>query len=282
MTRRSFEMFIPIDAPVESVWRALADARDLTNWFATNAAVDARQGGIYELSWEGDWRWAMEIERWEPPVRLRLVDRQARPFDAEGQPLTSDAPAEVVLEYTIEAVGSTAILRLVHSGFGHGANWDDELEGVSYGWQTELRVLKHYLERHAGRSRAFAWVRGVSPARAGHLWRALMSPGGLIARGTVDGLRQGDPVSVTLATGDRVDGHVLAVFPTHHLAITADNLGGAVLNIGVFQSGDRTMAQLSLARWDAPAGGDVAAFRARAQAALDGAIARLEDNAVAR
>ena len=41
-------------------------------------------------------------------------------------------------------------LRLVHSGFGPGADFDEEYDGISQGWPVELRSLRHYLENHAG------------------------------------------------------------------------------------------------------------------------------------
>ena len=52
-------------------------------------------------------------------------------------------------------------MRLVHSGFGAGAEWDDEFDSISNGWKFERRGLRHYLQRHFGKDRRVAW--GVDP-----------------------------------------------------------------------------------------------------------------------
>ena len=168
---RSAEVTLPLDAPVEDVWRALTDAKALVNWFPTDAAVDARPGGSFVISWEGQWQWDMTVTDCEPLRRLRMLDRAARPFDANGHPLAQAAPVELALEITLEPRdGGGTVLRLVHSGFGHGAMWDDELDGVTLGWNVELRALRHYLAHHRGRSRCTAHVHATSIRPLAELW----------------------------------------------------------------------------------------------------------------
>ena len=66
------------------------------------------------------------------------------------------------MEFTLETHQGKTRLRLVHSGFGEGAAWDNELEGITEGWQAELRSLRHYLERHRGQDR-YSGSRGSRP-----------------------------------------------------------------------------------------------------------------------
>ena len=113
----------------------------------------AAEGGHYTLSWDGAWEWAFEIDTWEPNKRLRIVDRKSTPFHGDGQPMEHVAPAEVAIEFTLESKNGRTLLRIVHSGFGQGAAWDDEIDGVSHGWNNELRGLRHYLEHHRGQDR---------------------------------------------------------------------------------------------------------------------------------
>jgi uncharacterized protein YndB with AHSA1/START domain len=265
---RTFDMQLHIDAPVEAVWRALTESDEITRWFSTAASVDLRPGGVYEISWDGDWTWTMRVADVEAPARLRLVDRDARPFDVTGQPRTDETPIEVALEFTLTPDGDGTLLRLVHSGFGSGASWDDEFDGISHGWPVELRILRHYLERQRGRDRRHAWARAASDRPAAAVWQQLTSPQGLIAAGRLDGVQGGDRVSLRLRTGDDIDGRVIAAFPGHHLAIAADNLGGAVVDLQVHEVAGKSMAGIVLSSWTASAD-DVAAFRARAQSALD-------------
>ena len=275
MSRRTFEMFLNIDAPIDAVWRALTEADEITRWFSTSATVEPRPGGTYDISWGGEWNWPMEIADWQPPTRLRLIDRSARPFDVDGQPLADAKPVELVLEFTLESQGNRTSLRLVHSGFGTGANWDEEIDGISHGWPVELRILRHYLEHHAGKARQHVWVRATAKTTASRLWEALISPDGVVVDGSVAYLHGGDRARFRLATGDTIDGRVIAAFPPYHLAIAVDNMGGAVLDLQAFEAGGRAIAGIVLSSWSATTA-DIESFERRAQAALGRTIARLE------
>ena len=200
---RSASVTIPLDASVDAVWRALTDPEELVRWFPTNAVVDPRPGGAFVISWDGAWQWEMTITDFEPLKRLRMLDRQARPFDANGRPLDAEAPVELALEITLESSGSGTVLRLVHSGFGHGAVWDDEIDGVTLGWNVELRALRHYLAHHRGRARHTAHVHATSGRSLGELWDALTAPSGLIASGYRPDLTEGDRCALRLATTTR-------------------------------------------------------------------------------
>jgi hypothetical protein len=158
-------------------------------------------------------------------------------------------------------------LRLVHSGFGSGASWDEEYDGISHGWPIEMRILRHYLQRHAGRDRQHAWARVGTDVPADRLWKTLTSAHGFVTSGSVEGLHDGDPVHLELATGDVIDGSVLGALPGHHLAIAAKNMGDAVLDLQVHEAGGKSMAGVVLSSWTLPAS-EVAAFHQRAQAAL--------------
>ena len=98
----------------------------------------------------------MVVTTWEPNRRLTLRDPQARPFDATGRAQSTEHAVELELEFTLHNRGDRTTLRLVQSGTGHGANWDDEVDGVAMGWQSELRGLRHYLAHHRGQPRSTA------------------------------------------------------------------------------------------------------------------------------
>ena len=206
---RSAEVTLPLDAPVEDVWRALTDAKALGNWFPTDAAVDARPGGSFVISWEGQWQWDMTVTDCEPLRRLRMLNRAARPFDANGHPLGQAAPVELALgSRSNRATAEAPFFASVHSGFGHGAMWDDELDGVTLGWNVELRALRHYLAHHGGRSRCTAHVHATSIRPLAELWDGLTATSGLIANGYRPDFAEGDPCALRLTTGDTVTGRV--------------------------------------------------------------------------
>jgi len=265
---RSAEVTLPLDASVDAVWRALTDSRELVNWFPTDAAVDARPGGRFAISWDGQWQWDMTIADFEPLRRLRMIDRQARPFDANGTPLEQAAPVELALEITLEPrEGGGTVLRLVHSGFGHGAVWDDELDGVSLGWNVELRGLAHYLAHHRGRTRHVAWAHVTLDASLEHAWQTLTSPAAVVTSGYRHDLTAGDTCTIALATGDVIEGRVVFAKPGRQLLVEAHNLGDALFRLSLDRAAGQVFAQIWLSAWTLPTN-DVDAFAARTRSLL--------------
>ncbi len=108
-----------------------------------------------------------------------------------GEPLAGPSQ-QLAMEFTLETHAGRTRLRIVHSGFGDGASWDDELESVSGGWQFELRGLRHYLEHHKGCDRHYAAAHLVTSLAADDVWTRLLGPAAFpIAEGS---LTQGEHV----------------------------------------------------------------------------------------
>jgi uncharacterized protein YndB with AHSA1/START domain len=237
---RAFEMTIDIAASPEDVWRALTDAQELVRWFPLAARVTPGPGGSMRWSWGEDWSWETRIDAWDPPRLLRLVDETARPFDAEGRPLPGGAaePARIALEFTLETVAGKTRVRLVHSGFGHGAAWDDEFDGISSGWQFELRSLRYYLERHRGRERHAAWVHVTTAEPRAAAWAQLTGPGGFPV--TPASPKVGGPYSVALPGGERLSGTVELFAPGQQLSGTARELGDGIFRLETWRAGGKT------------------------------------------
>jgi uncharacterized protein YndB with AHSA1/START domain len=237
---RRFEMSIDIAAPPKDVWDALTKAEELVRWFPLDAEVTPGAGGSIKMGWGEAWSGIMRIDAWEPQRLLRLVDENARPYDVNGQPLADGqtAPSRVVLEFTLETAQGGTRLRVVHSGFGRGAAWDDEIEGVSTGWQFELRGLNHYLTRHRGRDRVVAHVQGASPLGSDALWAALV--GDDVIKVTAPNLSAGQPFSADLGDGDRLSGEILLSIPGREFAGIASELGDGIFRICVFPAGGQT------------------------------------------
>jgi len=156
-TTRSVEKTLEIAASPEAVWNALTNADELTNWFPMKARVEPGEGGSIWMSW-GEWaEGAGKIELWDPPHRLRIADG------------SSFGSLPTFQDWTIEGAGGVTTLRLVHSGFGVGADFDDEYDSVRCGWNFELNGMKLYLEHHAGQKREVVLARrpiDIDPAEA--------------------------------------------------------------------------------------------------------------------
>ncbi|MCI0435651.1 MAG: SRPBCC domain-containing protein [Gemmatimonadetes bacterium] len=219
---RAIELSIVIDAPVEAVWKAIAEADELVNWFPMEAELDPRAGGRLWVSWGEGVEWSSRIEVWEPYRRQRSVvdvpEGMAPPEDAGSQPV------RVAVEYTLEGRGGQTVLRLVHSGFSAAAEWDEFFDATRAGWTYFLRHLKHYIERHRSVARRLIrWRRPFTVASA-EMWRMLGDPAALGFGSMRDGAW-----AAPAMTGGGPAGEVWLVREPYTFAGTIPALGDAVL-----------------------------------------------------
>lgn len=221
---RAFRMSLDIDATREEVWRALTEAEELVRWFSTEARVTPGQGGTVLWSWGYGEDWQSRIDAWEPGRLLRLVQEDARPYDAQGRQLPPGEvePARIAMEFTLETHQGKTRLRLVHSGFGHGAAWDSEIEGITEGWQAELRSLRHYLERHRGHDRKAGRALVSTALSREAAWTRLLGPDGF--RVTPAEPKEGEQYEVVAPGGRRYTGTVELFLPGQTLAGTVREL----------------------------------------------------------
>jgi uncharacterized protein YndB with AHSA1/START domain len=265
---RAFSMELDIDASPEDVWKALTEKGELVRWFPLNAEVTPGAGGSMRWSWEESWTWDLRIDGWEPGRRLRLVQDDTPVFDAEGRRLDKQrSPGGVIaLEFTLEARGGQTRLRLVHSGFGAAADWDDEYDSISVGWQSELRSLKHYLERHRGRDRQVAVVRTSTADSPSAAWRRLTGGEGFALKPAVP--REGEPFEMALPGGPRYTGRVVLFIPDRAFFGVVPGLGDAQLTLHTHLAEGRTGIQAWLGCWGCPPRA-AEQFRAAAEQAID-------------
>ncbi|HVT56932.1 MAG TPA: SRPBCC domain-containing protein [Thermoanaerobaculia bacterium] len=175
-------------------------------------------GGSIWVSWGGPVEGTGRIEIWEPNRHLRL-----RQEDRQG------VVGPVTVDYLLEGSGGRTVLRLVHSGFGAGADWDAEYDGTRRGWQSFLAVLKHDLERHRGEPcRAVTFCRPVAMS-AEQLWKLMLSPACLLAEGSLAGLAAGERYRVRTALGENLDGVIRRLDPPGYLMATVESLHDALL-----------------------------------------------------
>ena len=186
-TGRTAEFEFEINAPVEDVWAAITEAEHLTNWFPLTAEVKPGQGGTMLLTWGDAFKGECNIEIWEPNHHLRTTFMDS-PQDGPDAP---DGPMRTFVDYHLESNEGSTTLRLVHSGFGKGADWDRLYDGVSRGWAAELRSLRHYLENHFGRRRRVAWRHHPFKRADAEVWALLMGER-CLGLDTSAGLHAGD------------------------------------------------------------------------------------------
>lgn len=255
---RAADVSLVLDASPEQVWQALTDARELTRWFPVDAKVDPGVGGSVTWRWDDHFTSVARIETWEPRGRLRLVQEREPPHAADGSALAGETGVRIIMDFTIETRDGQTRLRVVHSGFNRGDAWDDEIEGVTIGWESAFYHLRHYLERHRGHDRQFGWAWATSAGSHADAWKALTGDGGF-AFDTPAPPATG-PFSVRTPDGTVLTGEVQLHVPDREWVGTARELGDGLIRLATWRGGGRTGIQVWCSTWQAEHADRVAAI----------------------
>jgi uncharacterized protein YndB with AHSA1/START domain len=177
---RSVDLEIEVPGTPEEVWEAIATGPGISIWFVPTE-VEERAGGAVTMHHGPGMDQTGKVTAWEPPRRFAFGV-------GEWSPTKASAPAATALELLVEArSGGTCVVRLVNSGFGTGADWDQAIEGTRRGWRLCLHMLRLYLEHFAGQSSAAFTARGVVQAPPERAFAELT--GALGMQGAVEGQR---------------------------------------------------------------------------------------------
>ena len=213
---RAIERTVEIDAPIEAVWKAISEGEELAKWFALDARVKPGVGGEVWLSWPG-MEGASPISVWEPGKRLQTREEHG--------------PVLMTVDWHLEAKGGKTILRLVHSGFGADAAWDDQYDDTSRGWAVFVGNLVHYLERHRGSAVRQIMIPVPIETSVDEAWQRFVGPRG-IALETARA-RAGGRYATTAATGDRLEGVVGLLAPPNAFGATVAAWNDAMLTMDI-------------------------------------------------
>jgi uncharacterized protein YndB with AHSA1/START domain len=166
--RRSVQVEVEVPGTPEQVWQAIATGPGVSSWFVPTE-VEEREGGIAVSRFGPGMDSFSTVTAWEPPHR----------FAAESRDLGPDAPP-VATEWIVEArSGGTCVVRVVHSLFASGDDWDNQLEGWESGWPSFFRILRLYLTHYPGQRSSAFQLMGVAPEPRSQAWAALTDALGL-------------------------------------------------------------------------------------------------------
>ena len=162
--KRRLELEVEVPGTPEQVWEAIATGPGISAWFA-----DTRIDGdtiVFDLG--AGIESTGEVTAVEPPHRFAYEE----PLDEAG--------SRVASEWLVEArSGGTCVVRLVSSLFGTSADWEDELGGMSDGWQAYLHNLRLYLTHFPGRPCSPVHASATSAGTLDEGWAALTAGLGL-------------------------------------------------------------------------------------------------------
>ena len=236
---RSHEHRVTLPVPTDRVWQAITDPAELTNWFPLEAAAMPGEGGSLTYRW-GAFEGTCEIQIWRPSAHLRTSWIEGPGADSGRRPLAVD--------WFLESDREGTILRLVHSGFGTDADFDDEFDGTRRGWRYELGSLRHYLTRHEGKRRRSFWVTRPTDLSPEQTWERFGSAGGPLARAdSLAQLRAGQAFATTFA-GTPIEGVVILNNLPREFAGVVRNFDDGMIRLG-HESCAGSMAHVWFSGW---------------------------------
>ena len=196
-------------------------------------------GGEISWTWRDLYHWPQTIEIWEPGSRLR-TRYDSGVDDGRG------GKHPLFVDFQLEGQGGRTTLRLVQSGFGADAAFDQEFDGISKGWPVELRSLRLYLEAHAGQDRQLAWCTAEIDISPDEAWERLTGSEGFACGPRIDESAEGDAFRMETRDGDTFEGRALFCFPREFSGVD-ENHGGAFFRLLIEDCGGGNRAWLWLA-----------------------------------
>jgi uncharacterized protein YndB with AHSA1/START domain len=214
---RDIQLSVELDASPEDVFRAVTEGTEIAKWLAPEARSTPPQGGRKASVWIS-WGEGMSAEH-----ELEIYDAPKHVRHPSGKNAETKAP--LYADWLIEArEGGKTTLRLVHSGFSVGADWDDDYDAHARGWMLMFQNLRHYFARHPHEPTVHVPFMSSVDSSRGSLWNSLLGKLGFSGSPKI-----GDSFRLTTAKGDVVTGVVDLVSDTRDLALVVRGYDDALL-----------------------------------------------------
>ncbi len=157
MSQRGYAQFVAVQVEPAVAWSACTEERWLRQWYATDARVDPRRGGMFRVKLKDGRVRDATIDVWDPPKRLRLIYSP----DADMLALHGEGVGPIVEDLLIDAKPEHTVVRVFGSGVPDMREWDGWYSKMRLGWAYWLHQMKRALEGGASAGPA-----GASSARA--------------------------------------------------------------------------------------------------------------------
>lgn len=131
---RKVKQSVVVETTPELAFEALTRTGELREWFSDQAWTGTRPGTRYGVYWTEGYHAEGKFVELEAPQRAVIT------WWGIGE------PGESKVEFTVKPVDDGVKVKVVHSGFGPGEEWDDAVEQAERGWKVGLENLKSTLE----------------------------------------------------------------------------------------------------------------------------------------
>ncbi len=160
---RAIDKEVVITATLEQAWASWTTREGIRSFFAPDAVIEARPGGAFHIHIDPG---AADGMRGADSMRyLALQPMKMLSFDWNAPPHLPEARAQrtfVVLRF--EALGDKSTrIRLHHTGWGDGGEWDKAYAYFDRAWGNVLRNLQKRFE--SGPVDWSAWLAQLEASR---------------------------------------------------------------------------------------------------------------------
>jgi uncharacterized protein YndB with AHSA1/START domain len=137
---RSFTVETDVAAPREEVWLAWTSAEQIDSWWGpANSNIDFRIGGSFEILFNKDAEPGSQGS--EGCVYLGYVPNEMISFTWNAPPHLPLREEHTWVVITFAPTDGGTHVRLTHTGFLTGPDWDDYMEYFTNAWASVLDVL---------------------------------------------------------------------------------------------------------------------------------------------
>jgi len=135
-----YEQSVVIHASPAVVFRALTNATELQKWFPTRATSEPRTGGPLTFAWD-----------FADATHNGTQDSHFVDFTPNSQvsyiwDVGQTNPKQTLVTFTLQPTGDETTVSLAHTGFGPGAEGEQQRDFHAGPWSFYIANLKTYLE----------------------------------------------------------------------------------------------------------------------------------------
>ena len=148
MTENEIKKVIEIDASPATVFGAISDAQELTQWFPDAAILEPKVGGKFKLSFLKDSensRMKLDMDFINEGKVLEILQNKKLVHTWQWQAF-SDFP-QTIVTWELEQVDNKTRLTLTHTGFTGKEKGPASLEEHTKGWSFFLNELISYCKK---------------------------------------------------------------------------------------------------------------------------------------
>lgn len=135
-----------VAAPVEAVWKAWTTTEGIQSFFAPEAKIEARPEGAFHLHFNP---YAPPGSKGADGMRVMAVqENKLLSFTWNAPPHLPEARAQrTFVTVRLQPQGSGTLVRIHHSGWGDGGQWDQAHDYFDKAWASVLESLqKRFVE----------------------------------------------------------------------------------------------------------------------------------------